>query len=793
MNPELALIGCALQDPRIALASKARPHNFADGRYGHCWRTIAQHADRDGTTLSPAMVVAKLPDPDGLAAELVDAVTGTVVRDAEAYAEQVIEASERRDLASLATKVGQMLEDGHDLEDVRKVADGMLADDTGSDELALSVQTADEFVDQKLPPEQWIIPDMLAAGDRLILTGAEGAGKALALDTPIPTPTGWTTMGELRVGDYVLGMDGKPTQVIHATGVQLERNCYRVHFSDGASIVADEDHRWLTYTLKAREATAKLRKRGETKSRGTDQRHKMPRPEVVTTGRIRDTLHARGGHCLNHSIPATAPLDLPTTDLLIDPYVLGAWLGDGSSAHAVITTHPDDVAILDRIRSCGYTVTGRACDAYGWSITRQEERTRAKAQVLLDVAAGMSQREAESCNGIGRRDRAINPILSLREELRMMGLLGNKHIPAAYQRASIQQRLDLLRGLMDTDGTISANGAACEFSVSHERLAIDMLELIVGLGMKATIRESAATLNGREVNRRWRITFIPTVNPFHLPRKAARFIEPKTARGSHRYITRVEPIESVPVRCIQVDNADHMYLAGRAMIPTHNSMLLRQLGMCVAAGCHPFARHPIEPSRVLVIDAENPLGIMVRKFRGIRDSLRAGGFETGDRLLIHRAPGGLDLTKPEGRTILRSLCRMVGPDVIVIGPIYKLYVPSSERDEVHARQVAAVLDEMRAEHNCAVLTEHHTPMAQAGQPRTLRPVGTGLWMRWPEFGLGITPEDGTKVEDRRMKLRSWRGSREERAWPASLQGAGTAPGRLPWADANNIGVAWRVA
>lgn len=400
MNPELALIGCALQDPRIALASKARPHHFADGRYGHCWRIIAQHADRDGTTLSPAMVVAELPDPDGLAAELVDAVTGTVVRDAEAYAERVIEASERRDLASLATKVGQMLEDGHDLEDVRKVADGMLADDTGSDELALSVQTADEFVDQKLPPEQWIIPDMLAAGDRLILTGAEGAGK---------------------------------------------------------------------------------------------------------------------------------------------------------------------------------------------------------------------------------------------------------------------------------------------------------------------------------------------------------------------------------------------------------SMLLRQLGMCVAAGCHPFARHPIEPSRVLVIDAENPLGIMVRKFRGIRDSLRAGGFETGDRLLIHRAPGGLDLTKPEGRTILRSLCRMVGPDVIVIGPIYKLYVPSSERDEVHARQVAAVLDEMRAEHNCAVLTEHHTPMAQAGQPRTLRPVGTGLWMRWPEFGLGITPEDGTKVEDRRMKLRSWRGSREERAWPASLQGAGTAPGRLPWADANNIGVPWRVA
>lgn len=233
---------------------------------------------------------------------------------------------------------------------------------------------------------------------------------------------------------------------------------------------------------------------------------------------------------------------------------------------------------------------------------------------------------------------------------------------------------------------------------------------------------------------------------------------------------------------------DRMMLTGGE--GSGKSILLRQIGMCVAAGVHPFNRSPIAPSRVLIVDAENPLGIMVAKFGAIRDALRLGGYNAGDRLLIHRQPAGLDLTQPKGRTHLRALCRMTSPDLLIIGPVYKLYVPSDARDEVHARQVAALIDEIRAEHDCAVLTEHHTPMEQAGGKRPIRPVGTGLWLRWPEFGFGIVPQEGFKTEDRRMALVPWRGSRDERAWPTRLQGGANAPGRLPWNDEDNIGRPW---
>lgn len=216
------------------------------------------------------------------------------------------------------------------------------------------------------------------------------------------------------------------------------------------------------------------------------------------------------------------------------------------------------------------------------------------------------------------------------------------------------------------------------------------------------------------------------------------------------------------------------------------STLLRQIAACVAVGCHPFDRSAMPPSQVLFVDCENPTYILQRKLKAITDVLRMGGYDTAAaRMVIHEAPGGMDLTSPKGRADLRALCSMTGPDLLIIGPIYKMYIPSDARDEVHARQVAAVIDEIRADYGCAVMTEHHTPMDQGGQ-RPIRPVGTGLWLRWPEFGYGLRPEG----DSGRVSLQPWRGSRDERAWPSHLQMAGTSPGRLPWSDANNLGLSW---
>lgn len=638
------------------------------------------------------------------------------------------------------------------------------------------VPTLAEFLAGDDPEHDWVIPGLLERGDRLVLTGVEGGGKALALETPIATPTGWTTMGDIQIGDYVIDMDGKPTKVVDATDVMEGRPCYRITFSDGSVIIADEQHKWLTHTLRARECEARLRRRGATKPRGTDQRHKMTRPSIVTTKEIADTLRARDGHCLNHSIPTTAPLDLPEATLPIDPYTLGVWLGDGTTRSAQITTHPGDVEILDKIRSAGYTVT-KLKSKYSWAISRREQYKRARAAADAAIAAGATQRAAEAANGIGRVvHNPVNRVISFQTELRDAGLLGNKHIPQTYLRASKEQRAELLRGLMDTDGTISTTGA-CEFSVCSERLARDFLELAHSLGIKATANESAAKLNGVEVGRRWRIKFYPAFNPFHLERKSARYVGVRTARAQHRYITSVVPIESVPVRCIQVDNDAHMYLAGESMIPTHNSVTQRQLAVAAAAGVHPFKHHRIEPARVLYVDCENGPIKMRRALRPLVEIGKRHGFDPGENMWVECVPQGIDLTKPEDEMWLVKLVTSIQPDLLITGPLYRLHA-ANPNDEQPAREVARVLDRCRSASNCALITEAHSGHGFGGDKRPVRPTGTSLWLRWPEFGYGLRPTDESTPQNRIVDFVPWRGDREARDWPRQLR-QGTTAG-WPW-------------
>ena len=131
----------------------------------------------------------------------------------------------------------------------------------------------------------------------IVIAARPAVGKALALDTPLPTPTGWTTMGEVRVGDHLIGADGKPTQVVAATEVMHGRPCYEVEFDDGEVIVADENHQWLTWNSP------------RTGGRGFSG---LVPPQVVTTGAIartlrRDTVLRRS----NHAVALTAPIERP--------------------------------------------------------------------------------------------------------------------------------------------------------------------------------------------------------------------------------------------------------------------------------------------------------------------------------------------------------------------------------------------------------------------------------------------------------------------------------------------------
>lgn len=209
--------------------------------------------------------------------------------------------------------------------------------------------------------------------------------------------------------------------------------------------------------------------------------------------------------------------------------------------------------------------------------------------------------------------------------------------------------------------------------------------------------------------------------------------------------------------------------------------LIRQLAVCAAAGVHPFAFQDVPPQRVLMVDAENPLGIMVRRLGMLRDEMRRRGKPVGDRFWVSRQPQGMDLARPADRLKLHALCRMFSPDLLVIGPAYKLYVGgANSREEDLARQVTATLDALREEFGFALILEHHSPHAAPGQKRTVRPIGSTLWQRWPEFGFGLLASDRASDDRRVAEVRHWRGMREDRPWPRELEQGTT----LPWVDAD---------
>jgi deoxycytidine triphosphate deaminase len=355
-------------------------------------------------------------------------------------------------------------------------------------------------------------------------------GKALALNTEIPTPTGWTTMGEIQVGDMVLGLDGNPVPVTAATPVLAGRECFELVFSDGMHVIADADHQWRVRTRYDRSRRAA--------------------PRVLTTRQIKDTLKV--GREFNHHVEQTAPIRYAVTRQPIDPYVLGIWLGDGTSTNGTITTA--DAPVLAELAVAGYP--GR----------------RVAGRIHYRIGAEAPQRDATTGRFKGNG--------SFQTRLRDLGLLGSKHIPDAYMRASVEQRRALLQGLMDSDGFVDDLGR-CELTTTDARLADQYFELIAGLGHRPHLNLKVARLDGRPCGPAFLVKFTPSEPVFRLPRKLARQkLTGRFKRG--RSIVAVLQTDSRPVRCIEVGSPDGVFLVTKSFIPTHNSSLGR-LGLIVHA------------------------------------------------------------------------------------------------------------------------------------------------------------------------------------------------------------------
>jgi hypothetical protein len=515
----------------------------------------------------------------------------------------------------------------------------------------------------------------LAKMPHVLIAGATGAGKALALDTPIPTPRGWTTMGEVQPGDEVFDENGQPCTVTAATPVMLGRPCYEVEFSDGTVIVADAEHLWRTTTAAGRQQRARPRTglpywaaedlqlvveraaavlaepdrlvstaevladvgaqfrnvlyqnvvpglpregrvlRTSYRRNGRDvsfwtpaysrhltykalaERISIPAghghlspadTEPVTTAQIAASIRHWGR--FNHSVALCRPLEYAERDLPVAPYTFGCWLGDGRTGGADITSA--DQEILDQICADGYVVTHHPSTRLQYTIWNRPERERRIAEALDLAERGMSVAGAAAHVGVGlsatlraadgrfppgRRGRVVAtspPRERYRSMAEILRTMGPKHIPESYLHASIPQRRALLAGLLDTDGYCSPGGLV-EFTSTNPDLAHGVLELVHGLGFKATLRTKACAGRTDKTSVAYTVGFTPDEPVFRLSRKLARQRQVKpTSTARRRYIVDVRPIESVPVRCIGVSSPSRMYLASRSCIPTHNSVCL---------------------------------------------------------------------------------------------------------------------------------------------------------------------------------------------------------------------------
>jgi hypothetical protein len=436
-------------------------------------------------------------------------------------------------------------------------------------------------------------------------------GKLLALDTPVPTADGLVALRDIEVGSTVFDEHGQPC---HVTAVydDVPERAYRLTFNDGTELLAGGEHQWVTLT--SGPVLGSLRR-----DRPRD-RHRGPRPTafprdwarwgaVKVTDELAETLrNRRGGYV--HNIPLAAPLNTPPKDLPVDPYLLGAWLGDGGSRDAVMWAAERDAGhFVARFQAGGYRVG--AC---------------------------------------GRRGRVVHwRPLGLERDLRLLGVLGDKHVPADYLHGSEAQRLALLQGLMDTDG-YAGPGDFVEFSSTREQLADAVVWLAASLGQRPRLSKGVARRNGIDHGPKYRVTWRATRQVFALSRKAQRISETWTRESGSRILVRCDPVPIMPMRCLTVDSPNSMYLVTDRCLPTHNTcpgrIRIRQWGERVlprylAGQIEEDDDMTAEQARQLravyealivpgTISPEQTVNLLFERVRAIEDALTVPGTTTAE-------------------------------------------------------------------------------------------------------------------------------------------------------------------
>ena len=367
-------------------------------------------------------------------------------------------------------------------------------------------------------PFQLEIINAFHANRFTIALTARQMGKMVCNQTPILTPHGFKKHGDLEVGDVIYGDDGAPTTVSFVTETMTDKECFDVEFQHGETIIAGGEHLW----------TIEVRKRHADK---TGSRWEQ---KTIDTYELKKLVEEQKAKKQAVSIRIGGIVQFPAQEKSeIDPYTYGVWLGDGCSWNNQVTCTEED---------------------------------------YIHYASKLATNSWRQAKGRGRTGNFSIPRFG--GLLKKYGLLKTeenkntyrKRIPTSMLRASENDRMELLRGLMDTDGTVEKNGV-CRFYQSDEELVEEVRFLLSSLGIKSTKRFKRTTHKNCFI-----LTFCTTKKVASLPRKVERLAQVKDhPKNSRFYVAAVTPRETVPCKCIQVDNESHLYLAGSTLIPTHNT------------------------------------------------------------------------------------------------------------------------------------------------------------------------------------------------------------------------------
>jgi len=367
----------------------------------------------------------------------------------------------------------------------------------------------------------------LQTANSAICVGEMGTGKAQPVDAKVLTPHGWKFMGQIAIGEMVIAANGMPTRVV---GVfpQGEKEIYRVTFTDGSSTECCDEHLWQVNTP--------LRK-----WRGRSAR-------ILPLHEIRRSLAHRNGN-LQHFIPIVQPVEFEGKEIPLDPYLLGALLGDG-------------------------TLSNRTGLAFTTADTDMIERIEAALPhgMLLRRVGKYDYRISNDRRGIP------NPMISALREIGLMEHRAeSKFVPDLYRFGSAQTRLAVLQGLMDTDGYTSGDNNTLELTTVSPALADDIRFLVQSLGGVATITTKQPYYTHAGVKRKGQLAYrvhisLPNgTQPFRLRRKLERY-QPRTKYHPTRAIKSVEFVGRKAAQCIKVEAEDGLYVTDDFIV-THNTTI----------------------------------------------------------------------------------------------------------------------------------------------------------------------------------------------------------------------------